>query len=259
MNKILRFKKSKGNTYQVTLDSRVITLYDDIITKYELIRKHKISDEELEIIIKENKSLNAYYKALSYLNRRLRTEKEVRSYLIKQGFLDSSIENAICKLKEKNFLNENQYIELYIGDSIRLKSDGKELIKKKLIDLGLSKELIDSHLNNVDLTIWQEKAQKLIDKKNKSTHKEAGYIWKQKLELYLRQNGYTHADYQELLENMNMEENRDLLEKEINKWLKKYASKFQGEELKRRVKQKLYQKGYQKESVEECLKKAEDF
>ena len=130
MNKIIKFKKSKGNTYILYFDSKSITLYDDIITKYELIRKKEISDEELESIEKENHKLAAYYKALAYINIKVRSEKEVKEYLKKQGFLEQTISYTIQILKEKKYIDESRYIELYIEDSIRLKLDGPEKIKR---------------------------------------------------------------------------------------------------------------------------------
>lgn len=258
MNKILQFKKSKGNTYQVVLDTKTIILYDDIITKYELIRKKQISDDTLETILKENQVKSSYYKALNYLDKRVRSEKEIRQYLKKQGYLEPEIESTIKSLKDKKYLNEMRYIELYVGDSIRLKLDGPEKIKKKLIDLGISQEKITSYLKDMDITIWQEKIQKLISKKSRVTHSEAGVIWRKKLEIYLNQNGYSKEYYQELLDRIVFEEDKESLEKEMKKWLKKYSSKWSGEELNFKVKQKLFQKGYQKESIEEVLKKTED-
>ena len=161
MNKIIRFKKGKGNTYQVFLDSKTIVLYNDVITKHELIRKKKISDEEVEELEKENKSLDAYYKALRYLDRRVRSEKEIKEYLKKQGFLETSIERTISLLKEKGLLDEMNYIELYIEDHLRLTLDGPEKIKRNLLDLGLPVVKVEEYLESKDSTIWEERIKRI--------------------------------------------------------------------------------------------------
>ncbi len=257
MNKVIKFKKTKNNIYIVTFSSKAIPLYDDVITKYELLRRKEISDEELEHIEEYNKSLHAYYDALSYLRVKERSSKEVEKYLKKQGYLEDTIKNTISILKEKNYLNEDNYIKLFVGDSIILKLDGPEKIKNKLIDLGIAKDKIEAYLDKIDASVWEEKASKLLNKKNKSSHKESGNIWKQKLEVYLKNNGYNKSHYQRLLDEIVIEDNLAVIEKEMAKWLRKYSTKYEKEELLFKVKQKLYQKGYQKESIEEVMKKVE--
>lgn len=258
MNKIIRFKKGKGNTYQVFLDSKTIVLYNDVITKHELIRKKKISDEEVEELEKENKSLDAYYKALRYLDRKVRSEKEIKEYLKKQGFLETSIERTISLLKEKGLLDEMNYIELYIEDHLRLTLDGPEKIKRNLLDLGLPVVKVEEYLESKDSTIWEERIKRILTKKERSKHSESGVVWKQKLAKYLYTYGYPKEMTDPILNQIKIIEDESALEKEMRKWVRKYSSKYQGEELQKRVKQKLYEKGYSKENIEKNIKKIEE-
>lgn len=258
MNKIIKFKKGKGNTYQVFLDSKTIILYDDVITKYELIRKKQLSDEELEELEKENRSLDSYYKALRYIDRRVRSEKEVREYLKKQGFIEDSITRTISLLKEKGLLDEMNYIELYIEDNLRLKLDGPEKIKRNLLDLGLPIVKIEEYLESKDSTIWEERIKRILTKKEKSKHSESGRVWKQKLARYLYAYGYSKEMTDSILNQIKISEDESVLEKELRKWVRKYSSRYQGEELQKRVKQKLYEKGYSKENIEKNIKKIEE-
>ena len=258
MNKIIKFKKSKGNTYILYFDSTSITLYDDIITKYELIRKKEISDEELESIEKENHKLAAYYKALAYINIKVRSEKEVKEYLKKQGFLEQTISYTIQILKEKKYIDESRYIELYIEDSIRLKLDGPEKIKRNLVQLGLPNEKIENYLQEINPCIWEDKIRKIISKKNRTKHSESGVVWKRKIESYLYHNGYSKEMMEPMISDLQSQDDDSTLEREIQKWLKKYLQKYRKEEAYLRVKQKLIGKGYQKENIERILKKIEE-
>ena len=84
---IKNIKKEKKNIYRITLDNQKEYLfYDDIIVKYSLIPKKKISIEELEQIKKESSSLESYYKSIEYLTYRLRNELEMKHYLEKKGY-----------------------------------------------------------------------------------------------------------------------------------------------------------------------------
>ena len=253
MKKILKFSKGAGNTYKVVLSDETITLYDDLIIKYELLRRHSIKEELLEQIKQENQMLESYYKALHYLSVKMRTELEVRKYLQKKGFWESNIDSAIHRLKEEKLLDEALYVELYVQDSIRLKSDGPDKIKRKLSTLGISKDVIESYFRDIDDSIWEEKATRLLYKKNQSKHRDSGYVWKQKLETYLKNNGYSSKYYQYALSGLLIEEDLDVLQKEKDKWQRKLSSKYEGKELEFRIKQKLLQKGYSSESISKIL------
>ena len=79
--KINKYKKLKTNTYKLVLDNKEeIVLYDDTIIKYDLLRTKEIND--LDSIIKYNKSIESYYIAIKYITRKLRTEKAVRNKLV---------------------------------------------------------------------------------------------------------------------------------------------------------------------------------
>ena len=54
--KIINYKKTKSNIYEITLDDKSkILLYDNIILKYELLLKKEIDLKTLNKLVDENK------------------------------------------------------------------------------------------------------------------------------------------------------------------------------------------------------------
>ena len=100
----------KSNKYKVQIDDLEIKLYDDVIVKYQLLRKKELSDEEFQEIVDYNDRLEAYYKALRYITNRLRTEKEVFCYLDKI-YSKSVINETIDRLKTDGYLNKEIYLK----------------------------------------------------------------------------------------------------------------------------------------------------
>ena len=81
--KISKYTKLKDNRYSVKIDDLTIKLYDDVIVKYELLRLKEIDESLFKEITEYNDKLEAYYKSLKYITRKLRTEKEIYKYLEK--------------------------------------------------------------------------------------------------------------------------------------------------------------------------------
>ena len=131
---INKFKKVGKNKYKVFFDDTELTLYEDIILKYELLIKHAIDLETLDKIIDENKFYDAYNLSLCYIETKMRSKKEIVDYLTKKEFDNSYIEYAIKKLEDSNLLNSVSYIEAFINDKVNLSNDGPFKIRRLLLE-----------------------------------------------------------------------------------------------------------------------------
>lgn len=239
--KILKYKKVGKNKYKLELDNYdEIVLYEDIILKENLLIKKEI--DNLEELLKENDEYSLYDKTLSYINKRIRCEKEIRDYLKKYTKDESKIELIINKLKDNNFINEELYLKSFIHDKINLSMDGPLKIKRDLEYLGFNSFQIEDYLIEFNDNLIKDKINRYINKQIK-TNKKSLYIFKQKMLLNLSNLGYLKEDILDCLNNIELDE-ENLKEKEREKLLKKYEKKYQGSELEYIIKQKLYEKGY---------------
>ena len=239
--KIIKYIKVSKSKYKIILeDNETITLYEDVILKYELLLKKEILD--LNSILEFNKKYELYDKVLSYINKKIRCEREIINYLKKYTTDDNLINEIISKLKSNNILNEENYITSFIHDKIYLSLDGPVKIKNDLLNLGFDEDMIIDNLKVFDQDLIEERINKYLNKQIK-TNKKSTYIFKNKMLLNLLNLGYSMEDITSCLDNLSLDDT-STYEKEKEKLYKKYEKKYSGYELDMIVKRKLYEKGY---------------
>lgn len=252
--KILKYIKTKSNEYKITTDEGDYKLFDDIIIKSELLLKKDISKEEFTKILAENNMLKAYYNALKMVSVKMRSEMELKNLLKKKEYTSEEINYAIEKLAKEGYLNHEVYIEAYIHDMLNLYLVGEAKILKDLIKLGFKESEILPHLTKVDKSIYISKINKYITKKAK-VNKRSINEFKRKVIDELINKGFSKEDIINCLNNFELEENTDELEKLINKLYKKYMNKFDLNTTKMKIKNYLYQKGYADINIDKYLDK----
>ena len=242
--KILKYKKTTKGRYKITFDeAEEIMLYEDVIINNNLLLNNNIDLKLLEKIIDENKKYEAYDNSLSYIEYKLRTEKEIHDYLTKQGFTKELIDETIERLKTEKLINDERYVEAYTNDRINLTLWGPYKIKKNLINLGIDEEIINNYIDTISSEIWIEKLNKTINKKlNLMKNKSLNAI-KDKLKVDLYDLGFDSDDINYTLSTLQKDDTESM-KKEMSKAYDKYSKKYQGDTLKYKIKDYLYRKGY---------------
>ena len=249
---IKKYTKMKSNKYKVLFDDVEVKLYDDVIIKYQLLRKKEISDEEFLEITEYNDRLEAYYKALKYISNKLRTEKEVFCYLDKV-YSKSVIRETIERLKADGYLNKEVYLKAYLTDQINLSNNGPEKIKKDLIKLGFEEDEFKDRLDNINDEVWLEKVEYIVKKKINTNHSYGSYKLKEKILYDLSNMGYYKWMIEEVLNKEDLSTDSKIIEKEYRKIYNKLSKKYEGNELNYQVRMKLLQKGFSNSEIEEVI------
>ncbi len=87
--------------------------------------------------------------AYAYLNRRERTEAEVRARLQRADLQADEIELVIAELLEFGYLDDARYAQVFTQDKRTLESWGNERIARALRERGVERELIEAALGEV--------------------------------------------------------------------------------------------------------------
>ncbi len=243
--KINKFKKLGKNKYKVFFDNEELTLYEDIILKYDLLIKKEISLDDLDKIIKDNEDYDAYNLALNYIEIKMRNRKELYTYLSNKGFERKLINSVIFKIEKLGLLDEKAYIKAFINDKVNLSLDGPYKIKKALVDLDFNENDIDNYLNTFDNDIWKSKLEKLINKKKNLMKNKSYYMFVQKMKNDLFNLGYDSYMIDDYLSNIKYESNA--LEKDYDKACKKYSDET-------KIINYLLRKGYSYEEIKTLTK-----
>lgn len=86
--------------------------------------------------------MDALEKATAYLNRQPHTEKEVKEYLLRKGYEAGEADDAVTRLREYGYLDDEAYSKLYFEYGFE-KGRGKDRIIRELSAKGVSREVID--------------------------------------------------------------------------------------------------------------------
>lgn len=250
--KIVRYKKMSKGRYKLTLDNTELILYEDVILKNDLLRTSNINLELLEKVMNENVYYQIYNMALTYIEIKMRTSKEIKDYLNKKNFNTKLIDEVLDRLNKEGYLNEEKYIDAFVNDKVNLTNWGPYKIKKSLLDLELDETLINNKLNTINENIWNGKIEKIINKKLNSLKNKSNYMVKNKLKIDLYNLGYDNNLIEENLNNLNLNNNENI-KKEYSKAYNKYSKKYMDQELYQKVKSYLYRKGYKIEEINYML------
>jgi len=250
--KIEKIQKT-GSKYKIFLNNgSVITTYEEVILKNGLLYNKQLDENIIEKINSDSTYYESYHKALNLINKRLRSEFEVRVALAKSELPLKDINNIIDDLKKINLINDEAYAKAYTNDKINLSLDGPYKIKRNLEENKIANEFIEKALSILDEEILKNRIDKLINKKLKSNTKYSAYMQKQKIINYLINLGYDKNMILNRLENIKIEnKNADI---EMDKIYNKLKLKYKDDELYYKLKNKLYTKGYTKEEIENYIK-----
>jgi regulatory protein len=239
----------KGEEFAFSVDS-------DVLIKYQLKKGMDIDEFSLMEIHYHDDIRKAYNLAINYLAKKMRSEKEIKDYLIQKEIEDPVIHEVIHKLKTQKYINGLEYALAYVRTQANTTDKGLDLVRMELKDKGISVEEINVALNEYPKELQIEKAVKLAEKFFEKNSRDSKRILKQKLENLLLRKGYS-------FEIINIAENEAELTKDSDEQMeairyqgekmhRKY-SKFDGFQYEQKMKQALYQKGFPFDLIEKYL------
>lgn len=138
-------KIGRGDRYSIFIDSVFDgTLEAEILVKHKLKTGDEIDEEQWRQIKLENGKLSAFSRAVGYIEKSLKTQKQLQNYLKEKGFLQESIDDAVQKLKEYSYIDDKVYAENYIKTYKDKK--GKIKLKFDLLSKGVAADVIEEAL-----------------------------------------------------------------------------------------------------------------
>jgi len=103
----------------------------------------KLPDEDLK--------RSARTKLLNALNRKLRTVEECRKLLVRAEFPEEIIEEVLNEAVDQRWLDDPTYAKLWIEDRANHNPKGSSMLARELRQKGVSRDDIDSALDEAEL------------------------------------------------------------------------------------------------------------
>ena len=148
---VSKHKRNKEKM-SVYIDGRYsFSISEDDYLSLNLYEKKVITGEEIEYI-KENVNFRAAkYTAIKFVSFKLRTEKEVRLKLEREGFDEDVTVRVLEELRAMGYINDLIYTQKYAFDRSKLKPTSKRLLKLELENRGIQEDIIDGVLSDWEI------------------------------------------------------------------------------------------------------------
>ena len=185
MNVITKIEVQKRNKDRsnVYIDNDyAFSLSNELVYKEGLKLNEKIDIERINAIAKEDNYIKCKTTALRIVEKSYKSEKELVDKLILKGYDNESINKTMDVLKEYNFINDENYVKMYVKD--KHKQVGKKKTKYDLAKKGISDKIIDEEIYNIDSEYEKNTAYNLAIKKYNTIAKREADRFKLSQKLY---------------------------------------------------------------------------
>lgn len=202
--KIEKYELTKKNIYNVYLSNgEVLELNGKVITDNELLIKKEIDNELYDKLKRDNTICMLMDTSVKYIDRRLRSIKELKDYLKNKEEDTIIIEEVIDKLIDYKYLDDDRFTKAFIKDKLNFTNWGDYKIKNELKRLGVNEEIIYNNISNIDNNIYYERISKIIDKDISTNKKYNGIKLKNKIYNHLLTLGYSKEKVISIINNYN--------------------------------------------------------
>jgi regulatory protein len=143
ITKIQRSRRER-NRYDVYIgENPVLRMSDTLLVRWGLSVGIEIDEATFEKILAAEKRESAYQQALHFVSYRPRSSKEVLDKLARKSFDRDVALQVVDLLKDQHYLNDIEFARMYVRDRLKGKPMGRSLLRKKLMEKGLSFQISD--------------------------------------------------------------------------------------------------------------------
>ncbi|MEG1506499.1 MAG: RecX family transcriptional regulator [Bacilli bacterium] len=248
-----RRKKNLSNQYEILLsDNTTLSFYDDTIIKYNLLSNKVMDDKMFKEVSLYNMKIDYYYKTIKFINKRLRTKKEIEDFLKKLNCSEEVIEFIVVRVEKEGYLNDSLYIKSYINDQINLTLKGEKKIINELINLEFNKDEVENNISLLNID-FKKRIERIITKKLNGNHQLSARFLKEKIKKDLYVLGYNLDEVNDVIETYTIKDSESVLRKQVNKEYRKLSRKYKDEELNKKIKYNLYKLGFIVDDINKYL------
>jgi len=157
MPKITAITQQKRNSrrWSIFIDKKFFAgCSEDMVVALGLRRGLELSVEDIAELREKLGVAKVRQRALDYLSRRGRSEKEMRDYLKRKSYEAKEIESAINWLIERKYIDDRQFAADWVRGRLAVSPRGRRKLLLELYQKGVSREIaereVDSQLKRDD-------------------------------------------------------------------------------------------------------------
>ncbi len=257
ITKIAQQKKRKDR-YAIYLDEvYAFGVGEDVLIRFQLTKGTTLTEEQVEEITDRDGYQRAYLLAINYLSYRMRTIREMETYLRQKETAPNWLEEVITRLINEKLLDDTVFSHAFVTDRMHYSTKGPRIIEKELMEKGVKRSIATHATLIYEKEAQIEKATKWLEKERRKTTRHSARKREDQLRMKLLQKGFDHEVvsfvFQQNQPEIDMENERLNFTKQADKLYAKHRKKLDGYELRMKIKGSLYQKGFSAELIEEYI------
>ncbi|MDF1574552.1 MAG: regulatory protein RecX [Bacteroidales bacterium] len=132
----------------------------------------------------------ALQRAAALCSRQEQCSSQIREKLKNWKVTREDADRILDLLKKENFLDDQRYATHYVSDKFRFNGWGKIKLSAMLSQKGISKDVIEEAMNQIDPELYKQACARLIREKSASLRESNPYKKKGKLFRYAAQRGF---------------------------------------------------------------------
>jgi len=202
----MRIEKIQPRSTRQTVEfdtGDVLVIANDVASDFGLYRGKELSDDEFARLKNEQELYDALTAAHHFLGYRARSEREVREKLRQKKFTAATIERAMGKLQEGNYLDDDLFAVKFVHDSLLKKPVGQVRLKQELRRKGITDRAIDGAIaDQFDAGAEYDAAMRLAERRVKKNSEEPLAKQKYSLRQYLQSRGFSRETLDAVIKNV---------------------------------------------------------
>lgn len=255
-------QKRDPERFNIFLDKEyAFSVHETVLVKFGLTKGMTLEDWSVDEMVYSDEIQKAFNRALHYLGFRMRSEHEVKQKLLELKYGEAVILEAIVKLRNLGFLNDETFSKALLETQKNTSGQGPRAIQQKLQEKGISKELQEQVLGEYAEDEQVEVARKMAEKEARKRRTESPRQKETRIQNALLRKGYSYTIIKEALSSIKFEMEDDEWDEVAStigeKAWRRYSSKYSGFDLHNRVKQSMYQKGIPFDKIDAFIDKKE--
>lgn len=163
----LEIQKHNKERVNVFLDGQ-FALGVTVLVAATLRKGQYLSDVEIEKLKQEDERNKAYAHAIRFLGFRARSQAEMVRYLRDKGYSAEVVDEIVGRLVNEQYLDDEAFARFWLEDRERFRPRGQQALRYELRQKGITDEVIDTVLTDLDEDelAWKAVESKLYRWKN---------------------------------------------------------------------------------------------
>ncbi len=113
---------------------------------------HDLSQESIEDLLSDDSVESAKQRAFRFVSYRPRSLWEMKQYLTRKGYDESTIKRVIRRLVELNMLDDQEFAHYWVEQRETFKPRSRRALQHELFKLGVERRIVEEAVNQVDET-----------------------------------------------------------------------------------------------------------